>query len=275
AAAIVSEHWVYVGADYIGLGVGGAGHAYLVGADAGHAVLDAVRAARQIKGLAAAEQTVVWGHSQGGGAALWTGVLAPSYAPDVNVVGVAALAPASDLPALFDAGAGTVFGKIVSAYLAHAYEAAYPETRAFSYVEPAARWLVRDIAGRCTIGRETLFSAAETMLLPREGIFWRAPSEGPFGARLAENTPRLPIAAPLLIAQGDRDDLVPAAIQTTYADAQCAEGQKLDYRVYAGRDHMSLLAPDSPLTGDLIAWTRARFAGEPAASTCPKRNGGR
>jgi hypothetical protein len=39
---------------------------------------------------------VVSGH--GGHAALWTGILAPTYAPDVTLDGVAALAPAGNLP---------------------------------------------------------------------------------------------------------------------------------------------------------------------------------
>jgi hypothetical protein len=32
--------------------------------------------------------------------ALWTGILAPEYGQDVGVVGVVAMAPASDLPGL-------------------------------------------------------------------------------------------------------------------------------------------------------------------------------
>lgn len=96
---VIANGWVLVATDYTGLGTT-APHAYLVGEQAGRAVLDAIRAARQLPVLTLAEQTVVWGHSQGGGAALWTGVLASSYAPETNVIGVAALAPASDLPSL-------------------------------------------------------------------------------------------------------------------------------------------------------------------------------
>ena len=57
----------------------------------------AARTAHQLGDLSLADQTVVWGHSQGGHAALWAGQLVESYAPDDRVVGVAALAPASDL----------------------------------------------------------------------------------------------------------------------------------------------------------------------------------
>ena len=72
--------------DYPGLGTPG-GHAYLVGEDAARAVLDAIRAARRLEGLALDNRAVVWGHSQGGNSALWTGIRADDYAPDVNIAG--------------------------------------------------------------------------------------------------------------------------------------------------------------------------------------------
>jgi len=50
-----------------------------------------------MEGIRASDDTVVWGHSQGGHAALWTGILAPTYAPEIAILGVAAVAPASDL----------------------------------------------------------------------------------------------------------------------------------------------------------------------------------
>lgn len=265
---LLAENWVYVATDYVGLGTSGT-HAYLVGEEAAHAVLDAVRAARQVEGLALDNRVVVWGHSQGGNSALWTGQRAADYAPDVNLLGIAAIAPASDLPALLEASRGTMFGKIVSAYLVHAYDAAYPDTDARAYLHTSAKLVAADIAGRCVGGRETLFSVAETLLLPGDGIFRRAPGEGAFGQRLADNTPRDPVPVPLLIGQGDADDLVPESVQAAYVAARCAEGQGIDYRIYAMRDHISVLAPESLLTSDLIAWTRDRLAGAPASSTFP------
>jgi len=265
---LLAENWVYVATDYVGLGAPGS-HAYLVGEEAARAVLDSVRAARQIDGLALDNRVVVWGHSQGGNSALWVGQSAAGYATDVNLLGVAALAPASDLPTLLQSAQRTMFGKIVSAYLAEAYLEAYPDLDAGSYLQPSARLLAGDIARRCVGGRETLLSVAETLLLPRDGIFRRPPGEGAFGERLAENTPRAPIPVPLLVAQGEADDLVLARTQGDYVASRCAAGQAIDYRTYAARDHISVLAADSLLTADLIAWTRDRLAGIPAVSTCP------
>lgn len=267
--ALLREGWLYVATDYAGLGTAG-GHAYLVGDDAARSVLDSIRAARELEGVAADNRVVVWGHSQGGNSALWTGQRAAAYAPDVNIVGIAALAPATDLKALVSASRGSMFGKIVSSYLIEAYGAAYSEVAADGYVRDDARRLVRDMAGRCVGGWETLVSAAGAWLLPEDGIFARDPAEGPLGQRLEENTPLEPIAAPVLIAQGEIDDLVLPDVQRGYVDNRCAAGQVIDYRNYPGLDHISLVAPDSPLGPELIAWSRASFEGQAAMAACQR-----
>jgi acetyl esterase/lipase len=268
--SIIAENWVYVASDYAGLGTPG-GHAYLVGEDAARQVLDAIRAARRLEGLSLDNRVVVWGHSQGGNSALWTGIRADDYAPDLKIVGVGALAPASDLPALFKSGQGTMFGKIVSSYLIHAYAAAYPDVVISAYVQARTRPFVGDIASRCVVGWPTLFSVAETgLLLPSAGIFARDPASGPLGERLRWNSPATAIAAPVLIAQGAADDLVLLHLQSRYVAARCAAGQPIDYRIYTGRDHVSLVTNHKALDADLIAWTRDRFAGLPDTPNCKR-----
>ena len=266
-ARIIAENWIYVATDYAGLGTSG-GHAYLVGDDVARAVLDSIRAARKLDGLPPDNRTVVWGHSQGGHSALWTGIRAGDYAADVNIAGVAALAPASDLPALFRTGQATMFGKIVSSYLVQAYAAVYPDVGTSSPVHPRARPFVEDIAARCVGGWPTLFSAAETRLFSSAGIFARDPALGPLGNRLRQNTPATTIEAPVLIAQGEADDLVLPSLQSRYVAARCAAGQPIDYRLYAGRDHVSLVTDHPALDADLIAWSRDRFAGQPDSPNC-------
>ena len=51
--------------------------------------LDSVRAARQMPELTLDKRMVIWGYSQGGHAALWTGIVGPRYAPDLEILGVA------------------------------------------------------------------------------------------------------------------------------------------------------------------------------------------
>lgn len=258
---IPARGWLLVAPDYPGLGTAG-GHAYLIGEDAARATLDAIRAARSLTDLNPGTVTVVWGHSQGGAAALWTGQAAPVYAPDIPLAGVAAMAPASDLPALIAASGASPFGKLVSTYLTVAYAEAYDDVKSADYIGPAARPLVRDIASRCV----SLLSAAESYILPGR-IFRRDPSQGPLGARIAANVPVGPISAPVLIAQGRDDDLVLPSIQARYAAARCAAGQVVDYRTYPG-DHLSLLKPESGLPAELLEWTNDRIAGQSPTAEC-------
>lgn len=265
-AQALARGWAIVATDYVGLGSPGP-HAYLIGEESARGVLDAVRAARADGGFGLGARVVVWGHSQGGHSALWAGMRAPLYAPELELRGVAALAPASDLPGLVAAARGSAFGKIVSSYMMSAYAATYPDVEAGAYLKSWARPLVADMAGRCVGGYETMVSVAQALALG-DGVFARDPTIGPLGARLVANIPGEAIAAPVLIAQGDRDDLVTPGIQQRYVAARCAAGQAIDYRVYAGRDHLSLVASGSPLEGELVAWTADRFSGAPALQGC-------
>ena len=57
----------------------------------------------------------LWGHSQGGQAVLFAGRLAPTYAPDLHLLGVAAAAPATDLATLMSDDINSVGGKNITA----------------------------------------------------------------------------------------------------------------------------------------------------------------
>lgn len=263
---VIAKGWAIVATDYVGLGTTG-GHPYLVGEPEGRSVLDAVRAARQLKGADLGDQTAVWGHSQGGGAALWAGGLAATYAPDVDVVGVAALAPASDVVGLAEnLGAATV-GSIFASYDLRGYANAYDDVKVGDYVKNTARASFDAVVGRCLAEPSVLLTLIGGITLGDQ-VFSRDLAGGPLLARLQENVPTLPIAARLLVAQGDADQLVVPSVQATYVQSRCDAGQAIDYRTYPGLDHVPLVEADSPLIPELIDWTSARFAGDPPTPTC-------
>src|SRR5438105_1612228 len=85
---IVMAGWVVVETDYSFAEKGGP-HPYLIGEGEARAALDAVRAARQMSGLTLEQRVVEWGYSQGGHAALWSGIVGPRYAPELEILGVA------------------------------------------------------------------------------------------------------------------------------------------------------------------------------------------
>src|SRR5271163_819050 len=89
--SFVRDGYVVAATDYPGLGTVGP-HPYLVGVSEGRAVIDSVRVASHLPGSGGGNKFVVWGHSQGGQAALFTGILAKTYAPELELLGVVAAA---------------------------------------------------------------------------------------------------------------------------------------------------------------------------------------
>ena len=257
---------VLVGPDYPGMGTPGP-QGYLIGEDEGRSALDAVRAAHQLPGLSLSEQTVVWGHSQGGQAALWTGMLAPGYAPELDIVGVAAAAPAADTTGLVTALQNGALAKVFGPLVVRAYAETYPDVKVEDYIDPRLMAIYQAASRRCLPEKSTLVTVltAQTM---QGSMFSADPTAGPLGARLKQNIPAGAIEAPLFIAQGTADPLVLPAVQDAYVQARCDAGQPLEYKKYQGKDHLSVVADDSPYIHDLESWTEDRFAGEAAPDSC-------
>ncbi|MEZ5997581.1 MAG: lipase family protein [Hyphomonas sp.] len=261
---LLEAGWVLVGTDYAGLGTKGP-HPYLIGQGEARSVLDAVRAARGLDEVSLAPETLVWGHSQGGHAALWAGMIAGDYAPDIDLRGVAAFAPASDVPALLSAIGATPSGRLFSSYVARAYGDTYADVSFDSIVRPGARWPAREVAKRCLSLNGTAVSAflAQNM---KGSIF--AEGNAAFEAHLKDNVPAGPFGVPLLIVQGEADDVVSAAMQAAYAARLCASGETVDFISLPGHSHVSIILPGAPSLPLLMDWSAARFDGAPAPSTC-------
>jgi alpha-beta hydrolase superfamily lysophospholipase len=99
-------------------------------------------------------------------------------------------------------------------------------------------------------------------------IFTGDLTAGALAQRLEENVPRAAIEAPLLVGQGEADSLILADVQAAYVAARCTDGFPVDYRTYAGLDHVPLVEADSPLIPELIEWTHQRLDGAELSSTC-------
>ncbi len=265
---VVSEGWALVATDYMGLGTEGP-HPYLIGEGQARSALDALLAARQMEAVALGDETVVWGHSQGGHAALWTGILAPSYAPDINVLGIAALAPAADLPGFLEALPEITGGSVFASFVIQAYSEIYDDVEFDAYVDPAGRTIAREMSKRCLSEPGVAVSVLHALALSRDRQIFR--TDTPTGAlreRLIDNVPVGDLPAPVLIGQGLSDTIIDPDVQDAYAAARCAERWNLDYRRYPDRDHLSLVAPDSELVPELIQWTHDRLDGVDQEPDC-------
>lgn len=263
---LVSEGWAGVTSDYVGLGTEGP-HPYLVGEAEGRNVLDAYRAATELEGFILRDDTVLWGHSQGGHGALFSAAIATDYAPEIEILGVAALAPATNLVDLALGVKDSAAGKVVSSYIAGAWNDVFPELGVNSMITPGYSTAVQRIGDLCFDGRDALAAVIRgTQLF--DAVIPESAINGPLGDKLRENSVDMPIEAPLFVAQGLDDQLVLPSMQQDWVAQRCAAGQSMEYREYAGLDHMPLVEDDSPLNADLVLWAKERLAGKEPLNTC-------
>lgn len=264
---IIKSGWIVVATDYAFAEKNGP-HPYLIGEGQARSGLDAVRAARQIAGLTLDARTAVWGHSQGGHAALWTGIIGPRYAPEVQIVGVAAIAPVSNPASLFTTSAR--LDKRLGPLVAMAYSRFYSDIKFDDAVRPEARDAAREVASLCSFLPPEHPKRIAQLMASFEGRTFSTNTA--LAARLTENAPVRPIAAPLLIAQGLTDVIVPPAVTDAFVAERCASNQRLEHWTFAGIDHSNIVRPGGALDEPLVAWTAARFAGEPQAQGCARKS---
>ena len=232
---------------------------------AGHAVLDAVRAAQRFApaGLRGSATPVgLWGYSGGGHATTWAAELQPSYAPELNVKGAAAGGVPADIEVTARHLDGGAFAGI---YLAAAVgiSRAYPEMDIQSLLNPAGKAMVEDIGNQCiedftpnyAFRRMSEFTTVpDPLVVPRV----RAMLEH---NGLGRRAPR----APLFIYHSILDELNPIAPTDGLVATYCHAGVAVKYYRDPASEHISLVATGAPLAAAYLA---DRFAGKPAPSTC-------
>lgn len=258
-----------VATDYAGLG-SDATTGYLVGAAQAYATLDSVRAAQQIEDVDATSEFVTFGESQGGHAALFTGELAEGYAPELDLRGVAAAAPATNLTRLFVENAGTTFGDVLAAYALRSWSDVY-DVSLDTVVDAQARPVVDRLAELCLQDEKQMLAVVpEAELLALR--FLSAPpwQTEPWATILATNTPgSANIDAPVLIAQGAQDPLVVPEVQRAFVDDWCARGQAIEYRLLDGVGHLDAGRASASLVS---RWAADRVADVPWVDGCENEN---
>ncbi|NUT00513.1 MAG: alpha/beta fold hydrolase [Sphingomonas sp.] len=265
--AAVKKGYVVVAPDYPGLGSDGV-HPFLVGVDTGRSVLDAVRAARQIAGAAAGSRFAVWGESQGGHAALWTGQIARSYAPDLQLVGVAAAAPPTNLVEnLWLAGNKSVRA-FFTAYIGFTWNRRYgaPLT---TFGGAQTRGILTRLAQNNCIELNSKPRIGTVLGVATLQSRWKNLDLGrvqPWAGLAQRNSPSTRgIEWPLLIAQNAKDDLVAPSVTRAFARAACHAGARLSWIDIKGPGHATS-ARDSAT--ETLGWIEDGFAGKPVPNEC-------
>ena len=264
---LLAQGEVVVASDYPGLGTAGT-HPYLIGVSEGRALLDAVRAARAIPATHASADYVLWGHSQGGHAALFAAQLAKDYAPELRLRGVAVAAPATALDALLRDDADSDGGRNITAMTLWSWHRVFGlpldgvlQPQAQPAMDALSRECIEsayDLVERKWSGRELKqhFLAVDDITVVQ-----------PWAGLLQANIPGLvPRPVPVMIAQGEADTLVRPAVTAGYRDRLCRQGNVVRWLALPKVGHGFIARDSAKAVAD---WIAQRFANAPAPNDCP------
>ncbi len=283
----VAHGYAVIAPDYAGLGTPGT-HAYLDNVETGRGVLDAARALAKFTGATSSTRVFLYGHSQGGGAALSAQVLAPTYGAGLNVAGVVAFAPgwstkvdvsglanttlststSLGAPAAFtalilysyfgnrvgDSHTGDGFAAPVRANVVQLVESQCITQLPFSIpvVAPTFGSLIdetfRQTTLDCAGGKSTCAEPGKSYLAVQNANILTASNAG----------------APVLTIQGLRDVVVPPATFRCVADKLKAEGVDSTVCTDAQAEHLTVVGRN---TKTMLDWVDAKVDGK-AAPTC-------
>ncbi len=249
-----------VATDYLGLGIGEV-HPYMVGEASAHAVLDSVRAAQQVLAVDA-DRVALWGYSQGGHAVLFAAEHAAVYAPEIELRGVVALAPAIDLDGVIRDGHGTVLGTLLLVTTAVSWSEIYPDLDLADVVDDASFDDARQIAGRCLDPTSLPASVIDAIVLRDALSLPDGDATRRWSHHIASNTPRAPAGVEVLVVHGADDRVLDAQASRSFVAEACTASASVELWTVDGAGHLTLVNRVSP---DVVEWTGQRFAGVDAA----------
>jgi pimeloyl-ACP methyl ester carboxylesterase len=251
----LGDRFLIAATDYEGMGTPGR-HPYLVGASEGRSAIDAIIAAGQLPEADPGDQLAIAGYSQGGHGALWTNEVAAEWAPELEVVGTFAGAPASEISVLLAAAprlpqAG--FAYLVIAGIA----AAHPEADPAQILTPEGLDLLDAVDEGCV---RDVFAAVATSPVS-ELIRADGPATEPWSslAEAQDAGQRKTNDAPVLIIQSRQDTTVPPFFAEQVSDRMCANDQVVDLRWYEEGGHTETAIP---AYREALPWLEARFASD-------------
>lgn len=274
-ATMVARGFAIVMTDYQGLGTPGL-HTYVNRVAEGNAMLDAGRAAMKLPATSLDPHGPVafWGYSQGGGAAASAAELAPSYAPDLNVVGTYAGAPPADLKELFPYADGSALVGVVG-YALNSVITTYPEFENVirSKLTPRGTDLLQKVADQCIAETITKFMFRHLQPYFKVDIY-QAVNEEPFSTlfdmqKIGKYKPN----APVLILSNRFDPLVPWTGANQLGRDWCALGADVQFWTNEQPPFLNKMVINHalPMLVDgerAMQWIADRFNGLPTTPNC-------
>ena len=248
-ANLLAEGYAVVATDYEGMALAGPS-SYLLGVTEGNNVLDAVRAGRNLPDVKLSDRVLLWGHSQGGQAALFAAQQAKEYAPELAVEAVAVAAPAAVLTTLLsddiiDVSGVTIASLAIPAMVA-AYKGTYDEQEMWSILTPAGQEAAPKVQQLCLLSDT---KAIHDITGPLVGGFITSDpaTTEPWKTILTENSAGgQPLGMPVYIAQGLDDKLVIPEATAGYVKELCAAGESVQFDEFAGITHALVALTATP-----------------------------
>jgi Secretory lipase len=243
---------------------------WMVGAKTAHGVLDGIRAATRFSqgGLRPDTPVGLMGYSGGGHASVWGAEAAPSYAPELNIVGAAAGGVAVNPKHVILYNDGGSYAAVSVGMLVGMMRA-YPDFDVKSQATAAGLAALNDVSQRCIGGP---LSGNPTMLSRYAGKSLRTyfsslaflDSPGFQVMDEAGTLGRRRPAAPLRIWHGKRDEALPMADVDALVRNYCRQGATVEY-IQLNTTHVP--AAFSMTTG--LRYLDDRMSGKAPPSTCP------
>ncbi|MBJ8347804.1 lipase family protein [Antrihabitans sp. YC2-6] len=242
---------------------------YAGGRISGHAVLDALRAAVNAPwlGLSPASPIALSGYSGGAIAAGWGAELAPSYAPELNLVGAVMGGAPVDYAMLLGSmnGRNAASGVFLGATLGVARE--YPELfgllndNGWRLGMMAKDWCLTALAPAGLVAPIPVEALSDVPNVVNSPVA----REVMAATRMGGEAPR----APVFLYQGRQDIWIPTeGAQRLYND-WCARGASVQLAELVG-EHLIVAVSGLPAA---IGWMDDRLAGRPSAPGCSRFNG--
>ncbi|MBN6036644.1 lipase [Amycolatopsis sp. 195334CR] len=236
---------------------------YIVGQSMGPALIDSVRAAQNLDAakLSKTSKVVFQGYSQGGGAAMWAAEKQPSYAPELNLVGVAAGGVPADLNEVAK-GLDGYLGFGFLAFAAVGLDTAYADLKLDSYLNDTGRTELQEAKeNACVVELLANYPFKKisdyTTSNPLNTPQWQARlAQNKLGA----NPPKVPVFQYHAVADEIVNTPQADALHKTY----CGKGVKVQWNTYLAEHLTGIFAGN----GDAHQWITDRFAGASAPSNC-------
>lgn len=253
--------------DYQGLGTPGP-HPYLIGKVTARNTIDAVRAVHKIHAVHAGRRYAVFGEFEGAQAAIALAQLAPRYGSGLQLVGIAAAGPPISLASMFARSKGTPAGDVQAAYTLGAWSQVYDDTRLENVISDRGVESAIAIDKACVPHRSDLPRAVPAGVIDQMAYHHKHPTRTKAWSKLLKKNSLRPFVTdiPILITQGQDDELVVPEATEAYVRALCERADTVGYRLYPNTTNAEI----GPASANFVSgWIAGRFAGRDPLNSCP------